>query len=211
MKTRYIILASIAILLGLITVFLPEKNNHIREVPPEEVHTMLLEKTYFLPVLDVAKMLVENHPSIQLIDIRLRNEFEKFHLPGAINIPMDELMNPTSKKIFSNDRVKHVLYGNGTVKATQCWMLLKRLGYNEIYVLQGGLNEWYKSVYLPDLPPGKNISPKEIDDYLLKLALNQYFTGNDSVAVAGVEKLRNYFATHQMMESLPEEEAGDEH
>ena len=80
-------------------------------------------------------MLVDKDPSLQLIDVRSTGEFEKFSLPGAINIPLENLLNPEFEDVLNQDVKLNVFYSNSSNVANQAWMITRQLGYKNNYVL----------------------------------------------------------------------------
>ncbi len=84
------------------------------------------------------------------------------HIPGAINIPREEIVdletgtfrsNEELEKVFSNEHIapqQHVVaYCNGGVAATTILFSLSMLGYPSLTNYDGSWNEWGKR---PDLP-----------------------------------------------------------
>jgi len=104
-------------------------------------------------------MLVSMDPSLVLIDVRPETDYEKFHLPGAINIPLSSILETEWTDYLNQDLRYNVFYSNGTVNANQAWMLCRQLGYENNYVLQGGLNYWAETIMNPDKPA--STSPNE--------------------------------------------------
>ena len=50
-------------------------------------------RTQYITPDVVADMIIKKDPSLRLIDVRSQDEFEKFSLPGAINIPATDLLS----------------------------------------------------------------------------------------------------------------------
>lgn len=73
-----------------------------------------------------------------LIDVRTPAEFATGHIPGAINIPVDELANRLSEVPDSQPVVVYCRSGN---RSAQAGRTLAQAGYTDIYDL-GGLNAW---------------------------------------------------------------------
>lgn len=152
-------LALVLITLGLIMAAVPQNTTHPYKLTPEQ----LLEaansgEQYFSPD-EIADLIINQDPSLLLIDIRSQDEYEKFHLPGAINIPLSELLSDEWKDYLNQDVRMNVFYSNSTVDANQAWMLTQQLGYKNNYVLQGGLNYWVETIMNPESPA--NTSPDE--------------------------------------------------
>jgi rhodanese-related sulfurtransferase len=121
-------------------------------------------------------MLVSRDPSLVLIDVRSQDEYDKFHLPGAINIPLASMLEEQWKDYLHQDLRYNVFYSNGTVKSNEAWMLTRQLGYKNNYVLQGGLNYWVETIMNPTAPP--STSPdEEIAKYDFRKGASQALGG----------------------------------
>jgi rhodanese-related sulfurtransferase len=147
------LLTSVLLIFGLIIAAVPKNTTTPYKLSAEQILSEIKSGTQYLEPEQVAQMLVEKDPYLQLIDIRPQNEFEKFSLQGAANIPVDNLLSPDYTEVFDQDIKLNVFYGNGTTQANEAWMLLRQLGYKNIYVLRGGLNYWAEAILNPTAPP----------------------------------------------------------
>jgi rhodanese-related sulfurtransferase len=153
------ILTAVLLLFGVIIAAVPKNTTTPYKLSAEQILDELKSGTQYLEPEQVAQMLVEKDPYLQLIDIRPLNEFEKFSLQGAISIPIDNLLSPDFVETFDQDTKMNVFYGNGTTQANEAWMLLRQLGYKNIYVLRGGLNYWAETILNPTAP--SNTDPND--------------------------------------------------
>ncbi|RPI45446.1 MAG: rhodanese-like domain-containing protein [Bacteroidetes bacterium] len=158
MKPRQI-LALILVPMGLIMAAIPQNTTHPYKLSPEKLLEHINSGMQYFSPDEVADMIINEDPSLLLIDVRGADEFEKFHLPGAINIPLASLLDEQWKEYLNQDTRLNVFYSNGTVNANQAWMLTRQLGYSNNYVLQGGLNYWVETIMDPTAPP--STSPSE--------------------------------------------------
>lgn len=74
-----------------------------------------------------------------LLDVRSRQEYREGHLEGAINIPEFEIKNRIEKEIPNKTQMIVVYCQYGGRSRNVC-ILMKRLGYANIYNLYGGLD-----------------------------------------------------------------------
>lgn len=81
---------------------------------------------------------------IILLDVRTREEYNKGHLGGAINIPVDELHNRFSEidKYIDKEIIVYCHSGKRSLMASE--MLIKK-GYPNITNMTGGIKEWIDS------------------------------------------------------------------
>ncbi|RXQ95568.1 rhodanese-like domain-containing protein [Ancylomarina salipaludis] len=152
-------LAAVFLPLGLIIAAVPENTTKAYKLTAEELLVEAQEGAQFMSTDEIADMLVQKDPSFQLIDVRAQNEFEKFHLPNAINIPISEILSEDWADVLDQDVKMNVFYSNGTLKANEAWMITRQLGFNNNYVLQGGLNYWIETILNPTAPA--STSPDE--------------------------------------------------
>lgn len=158
MKGR-LILAAVVIPLGIIIAAVPENTTKPYKLTAEELLSEVKEGTQFMTPDAVAQLMVEKDPSLQLIDVRSSHEFEKFSLPGAINIPLENLLSAEYEDILNQDVKVNVFYSNSSNVANQAWMITRQLGYQNNYVLEGGLNYWAETIMNPQKPAAT--SPSE--------------------------------------------------
>ncbi len=86
----------------------------------------------------MADIIYNNNTQFRLIDIRNPNDYIKGHVPGAINIPGHDILNPQYKKYLNQDDVINILYCHSAMKATEAWFLLFQLGYKNNLYFHGG-------------------------------------------------------------------------
>jgi rhodanese-related sulfurtransferase len=158
MKPR-LYLAFFLIPLGLIMAAIPQNTTHPYKLTPEELLEHVNSGMQYVSPDEVADMIINKDPSLLIIDVRSQDEYEKFHLPGAMNIPLSSLLEDQWKDYLNQDTRLNVFYSNGTVNANQAWMLTRQLGYQNNYVLQGGLNYWAETIMNPSAPA--STSPNE--------------------------------------------------
>ncbi len=141
-----------AIGLGLIIAAVPDNTTHPYKLTADQLLEEVKGRQQFFSPDELADKLINKDPSIQLIDVRDPDEFDKYNLPGAINIPLSDLMNAQWTDILNQDTKMNIFYGNGTVEANQAWMITRQLGYENNYVLEGGLNYWIETIMNPEKP-----------------------------------------------------------
>ncbi|MEX3745763.1 MULTISPECIES: rhodanese-like domain-containing protein [Lysinibacillus] len=82
---------------------------------------------------------IEGYRKAQLIDVREQKEFEAGHILGARNVPSTTLRQ-RYKEIRPDLPV--YLYCQNTGRSSRAALFLKKRGYNQIYLLQGGFRTW---------------------------------------------------------------------
>jgi thiosulfate/3-mercaptopyruvate sulfurtransferase len=85
---------------------------------------------------DLADRLMAGEKGLLLVDIRPAEEFEAFHLRGAVNIALTDL--PAALAPHKNVGLI-VLYSNGMTHPAQARDSLARMGFGNVYILTDGL------------------------------------------------------------------------
>jgi rhodanese-related sulfurtransferase len=146
------LLALIIIPLGIIIAAVPaDRVKHFRLTPDELLQEAGAGMQFISPDV-VADMLVQKDPSLRLIDVRTPEEFDAYSMPNAINIPLSNLLADEYTDILNQHTYVNVLYSNGSVYANQAWMITRQLGYDNNFVLEGGLNYWFGNILSPEAP-----------------------------------------------------------
>jgi sulfur-carrier protein adenylyltransferase/sulfurtransferase len=145
--------------MGLIIAAVPQNKTNPYKLTAEELLNEVNTRNQYVTADVVADMIVKKDPTLRLIDVRSQDEFEKFSLPGAINIPATDLLSEEYAGILNQDVKMNVLYSNGTLAANEAWMVTRQLGFTNNYVLEGGLNYWFDAILNPQKPA--STSPDE--------------------------------------------------
>lgn len=153
------LLALFVIPLGIIIAAVPpDRVKHFRLTADELLQEAGAGVQFISPDV-VADMLVQKDPSLRLIDVRTPEEFDAYHMEGAVNIPLSSLLSDEYADILNQEAYMNVLYSNGSVYANQAWMITRQLGYENNFVLEGGLNYWFGNILSPEAP--SQTSPNE--------------------------------------------------
>ena len=146
--------------IGMIIALLPFDTSESFRLKSNELLLKSVSDSVRLSVDQVAQMLNKEDSTIQLIDLRSTGQFRECNIPGSINIPFDDLLNPMWEGTFNQRKVKKIFYGNGDQTANYAWTIATGLGYKNNFTMKGGLNEWFKTVMLSQFT-GEKISPLE--------------------------------------------------
>ncbi len=104
-------------------------------------------------------------------DTSARQEYAEGHIPGAAFFDIDEIADPDTdlphmlpsavmfssrlRKLGIGDGHRILVYDrNGLMAAARAWWMLRTMGHSEVYVLDGGWQDWLASGgEIEDLPP----------------------------------------------------------
>lgn len=105
------------------------------------------EKQYIGIEEVVYKLLHPKEMDLMLVDVRPEADFQIFNLPGSINIPLENILDRSSKTMLSDAEKTVVFYSHGSVTANQAWMLTRRYGLENPRVLKDGLNGMFEAIF----------------------------------------------------------------
>ena len=175
MERKYIFFATLLIFLALGLVILPRKND-LKEMPPKVLLSAIAEKSRYLSVDQVTHRIIENDPTLMLIDLRPTDQFKTFSLQGSINLPVDSLLAGSTLEKFNQPGKDKVLIANSDLVSEKAWLLCSRNATTRVYILKGGMNEWF-TTFIKEKPISGTPSSTDLDLLSFRKAAKQYFTG----------------------------------
>ena len=91
-----------------------------------------------------------NRDNALVVDLRPAADFEKGHIPGSKNVQMSQF-DPESKQLAPAKALPVVLVCKTGMTAGDAAKRLKKAGFQNVYVLDGGIGGWQQA----DLPLAK--------------------------------------------------------
>ncbi len=173
LSLQYVVLALILILAAAGLLLLPKYVKH-EGIDTKELLSNTFSNERYISTDELANNIVNQDPSFILIDVRDSISFKKNSLPNAINIPLKKILNEEASAYLDQDQFDVVLYSNTNFYADQAWMLCNRLGYKNLRVLKGGINEWFHTIINPTKPT-ENMPATAFELYSFRKAASMYF------------------------------------
>lgn len=100
-----------------------------------------MRKLRFITVEDLLEML-ENREHFKLVEVLAKEEYNKGHIPGAINIPLDELETLAKRRLKKTDTIVVYCASYSCHASTKAAKKLLDLGYNHILDFKDGKRWW---------------------------------------------------------------------
>ena len=146
--------------LGLILALLPLSGSRSFTVKPEKLLSEVLDNSIYFTVDQVAKFIVSEDSSVQIIDLRTPGEFRTVNIPGSINVPYSKLLDNDPGSFLNNGKAINIFYSNGDFDSNYAIAIARGLNFDNTYVMKGGLNEWFNTVMNSNFT-GERISARE--------------------------------------------------
>ena len=170
-------LAAAALLLGAAALFASPYPGTRVTLDAKELALIVGTEADHVEATELAAWIIESRADYRLVDLRTPAEFEQYHIPSAVNIPMNVLTDAGLGR-----QEKLVLYSEGGIHSAQAWMLLRAQGYTSVYMLKGGLDEWKDQVVFPVV--ADNPSPVERSRDERARFISAFFGGQPRSAAA---------------------------
>ena len=146
--------------LGFILALLPLSANRSFTAKPQKLVSEILDKKTYFTVDQVARFVISEDSTVQMIDLRPPEEFRSMNIPGSINVPYDKFLFNDPEGFLNNGKAKNILYSNGDFDSNYALVIASGLNYKNIYVMKKDLNEWFNIVMNSSFT-GERISARE--------------------------------------------------
>ncbi len=156
---RWLLLAGICGLIGLpgCAQVSTNKPSTLNPAFDQKLQTLL---SFSVPLISVHELQLRQ-PSVVLLDVREREEFDVSHLPGATYLGYKNLNEQTIQQLPKDTTI--VLYCSVGYRSEKIGELLQKRGYQNVYNLYGSIFEWANNGY--PLVNAAGQSTKEVHTY----------------------------------------------
>jgi len=135
------------ILLGIIIMRIPEKSaRSYFQTDEKSILKELASDERFMEADEFAYNIIHQIKKFRIVDVRPQDQFLQMSFPGSVNIPFETLGDRRHKDFFTNDDQK-VLVSNGGSLAGMGYVFLRRSGYENLFVLRGGINTFIREIF----------------------------------------------------------------
>ena len=165
---------------GIILAFLPFNASKSFQLKSDELLSKSTSEEIYFSVDQVARFVNNEDSTVQIIDVRSAEQFKECNIPGSVNIPFPDLLNPLWEQTLNQKEIKNIFYGNGNQTANYAWTIATGLGYPNNFVMKGGLNEWFETVMNSQFS-GEKITPAENARFEYRLNARRTFTQINSL------------------------------
>ena len=94
--------------------------------------------------VELARELIQEKPSLVILDVRTDGEYRDGHIEGAVNIPVNELEGRLGELEKEDETLVYCRTGNRSGTAVG---ILKENGYEKIFHMDKGITAWTAAGY----------------------------------------------------------------
>ncbi len=176
---------AIVIVIGIVLVFLPDrKAGYLDQLSDERV--LHNQSVHSISIDEVAFRILDDKASIQIIDVRSDSEFSKLRLPGAVNIPLNNMFGKQWRDILQTRKLK-VFVASDEMGSRKAAILAHSLDYPNIRFLSGGFNE-FKTALLTNTSIQNDVQPLTPDQIRFRTKASSALTRMIKDELAGPKK-----------------------
>ena len=126
---------------------------------------MLAQRLVFVSPAEAFKAKYNQAMNPVYLDVRSEVDYNLYHIEDAVNVPLDQidvvvptlLTEPPANTVF-------LVMSNDESAATQAWKTLVASSLSNVYILEGGVNNWIAFFGADD--PALQLNPNVVDDQL---------------------------------------------
>jgi len=144
-KPLYYGLTGLALIMALSAFALPERRQSLLA----EVNDSNFVNGYQVDAMDCDELafnLVDKDKNLQIIDMRSQKEFDAMNLPNSTRLTLENLFEKNAHKLLTVRHKQNVFIANDEATEKKAAVLAKELGYSEIFILKGGLDQFRKDI-----------------------------------------------------------------
>ncbi len=163
-RVRYA--GALALLMGaLIVAFIGQPTTAARwaKIAPVKEAALVERKVQIQPP-ELVSLVHDHHLKIILLDIRSEADYNLFHIAGARRVDPNQLNALAAELRLEPANTVVVVMSNDEAAATNAWKVLVAESVQNVYILEGGINNWL-AIYAKD-DPSLKLNPAAGNDEL---------------------------------------------
>jgi len=110
-----------------------------------------------------ARIELDKHADVLLLDVRTPEEYRQGHIPGSINLPLDRLQSGLSNVLPDKQARVFVYCLSGSRSQSAC-SYMSRVGYEQVTNI-GGIMSWRGPVVTGSEQGHRNTGPDHTEGY----------------------------------------------
>jgi len=137
--------AALAALAAVTLVIGQPDNNYRWNIIEAEQVAMLDERAVQIEPAELLSVIHDAQIKAVLLDVRDEQHYNQFHIHGAKRLTADEIVEASRELMFEPANTVFVAMSNDEIGATEAWKMLKAESLPNVYILEGGVNNWIRT------------------------------------------------------------------
>jgi len=136
--------------LAVLTMALGQPSNADRWKMIEAEQTALLDgREVQVSPAELLSVIHDSRIKTVMLDVRDERYFNQFHIHGAQRLEPDEIVDTVREFMLEPANTVFITMGNDESAATEAWKTLKAESLPNVYILEGGVNNWIRTYAEP--------------------------------------------------------------
>jgi rhodanese-related sulfurtransferase len=110
-----------------------------------EQGALLEQRSVQIEPAELLSLVHDSRIKAVMIDVRDERHYNQFHIHDARLVAMDDLITASEQLIQEPANTVFVVMSNDELRATEAWKVLKAESLPNVYILEGGVNNWIRS------------------------------------------------------------------
>lgn len=170
-RNRYALAAASLFVVLAVVAFLPGKQDiiNMRIAEAKRQQTCVFKE---IAADNLAQKIVSSYYELNIIDVRSPEEFQEYHLPMAINVPFEQIMERQYESIFKQRLKTNIFYADNDTLVRMACLKAKYIGKSENLILRESAHEFRNMFSNLEHPPA-DASKNEHQTYHFRSAAAQ--------------------------------------
>ncbi len=163
LRNRYALAAAaLFVVLGVVA-FLPGKQDviNMRIAEAKRQQSCVFKE---IPADKLANEIANNYYTLNIIDVRSPEAFEAYHIPMAINVPFDRMMERQYEPLFRQRLKTNVFYADSDTLVRMACLKAKYIGKSENVILRESVDQ-FRAMFIGLEHPPADVSKTEHETY----------------------------------------------
>jgi len=161
---RHMIAAGVVLLVGAMLISLPDRKSRIIAAVSTTDYVNVHE-VKFMSADELAFRIVDGEANVQVVDVRSAEEFKLLALPRSINVDVRGLFAKEWNRAFARRHVTKVVVADANAEAVTAYHVLEKLGYENIAVLDGGLERFKREILSGDSGTPDGLHAQDVAEF----------------------------------------------
>ena len=109
-----------------------------------EAGPQLEQRTVQIEPAELLSLVHDSRIKAVMIDVRDERHYNQFHIHDARLVPMDGLLDASEQLMQEPANTVIIVMSNDEARATEAWKVLKAESLPNVYILEGGVNNWIR-------------------------------------------------------------------
>lgn len=138
--------AAVLVALAVISLLIGQPDNADRWKMIEAEQAVLLEqRAVQIEPVELLSLVHDSRIKAVMIDVRDERHYNQFHIHDARRIALEDLEAASEQMMMESANTVFITMSNDEALATEAWKILKAESLPNVYILEGGVNNWLRT------------------------------------------------------------------